>query len=188
MTSDRRDRLEEVYLQWQEAYFHWLVPQVKGDGPKTYWDLLRLMFQKEFVWMPQTPLDDNRLYDGLELRTEFLLAADAPRFISPDGFEACSFLEMLVALSRRLSFEAGGDAPGWAWQLVTNLELHKLSDPLGPRRKAQVDEVLDRVIWRNYNPDGTGGLFPLAWPEANQKEVELWYQMAAYVSEMHPEY
>jgi len=186
MTSNR---LAEVYLQWQEAYFHWLVPQVKDpEERKTYWDMLRIMFQKELVWMPPVPLDGDRIDDGLELRTEFLLAADAPRFISPDGFGACSFLEMLVALSRRLAFLAGNDAPGWAWQLVVNLELHKMSDPLGRVRSERAGEILDRVIWRHYNPDGTGGLFPLAWPERDQKEVELWYQMAAYVGEMHPEY
>ena len=185
MTSNR---LEEVVLRWQEAYFHWLVEQVEHDAPRTYWDLLRIMFQKEFVWLPQAPLDDNRLMDGLELRTEFLLAADAPRGLSPDEFGACSFLEMLVALSRRLAWAAGQEAPGWAWQLVVNLELHKMSDPLGRIRRKRVDDALDRVIWRNYNPDGTGGLFPLSWPEQDQTLVELWYQMSAYIEEIHPEY
>jgi len=184
------DRLEEVYLRWQEAYFHWLVPQVQEEdrSTRTYWDLYRVMFQKEFVFMSHTPLDDDRIADGLELRTEFLLNADAPRFLSPDGFGVCSFLEMLVALSRRLAWAAGGEAPGWAWQLVVNMELNKLSDPMGPRKKERAEEILDRVIWRNYAPDGTGGMFPLAWPEQNQKEVEIWYQMAAYIAEMHPEY
>lgn len=184
MTSSQ---LAEVSLQWQEAYFHWLVPQVKDtEQRRTYWDLLRLLFETEYVWL--IPNDDNRMIDGLELRTEFLLEADAPRFVSPDGFGVCSFLEMLVALSRRLAFQAGGEAEGWAWQLVVNLELHRLSDPLGRVRRTRVADILETVIYRNYNPDGTGGLFPLAWPQDDQKQVELWYQMAAYIDEIHPEY
>lgn len=185
MTSNQP---EEVYLQWQEAYFHWLVPQVQEEGHqrKTYWDLFRIMFQKEFVWL--VPNDDNRIIDGTDLRTEFLLEADAPRFVSPDGFGPCSVLELIVGLGRRLSFFAGGNAEGWSWQLVVNLELHRLSDPLGKIRSTRANEILDRMIWRNYNPDGTGGLFPLAWPQEDQKKVELWYQMSAYVEEIHPEY
>jgi hypothetical protein len=36
---------------------------------------------------------------------------------------------------------------------------------------------------REYDPDGRGGLFPLDGTHANQREVELWYQMQAYIIE-----
>lgn len=160
------------------AYFRWLYPQVidTEHRNRNYEGLLMLLYFKEFVWL--VPNDDNRVQDGLDLRPEFGTALDGP----------CTTLEVLIGLSRRLEFFTDGTAEGWAWQLLVNLELDKMSDPLGRVRQARVDEALERVIWRTYNPDGTGGFFPLAWPEKDQTKVELWYQMSAYVDEMHPDY
>lgn len=174
--------------KWVEAYFHWLAPQVRDEGHQshTYTDLLRLMHGKEFVWL--VPNDDNRLVDGLDLRLEFLQEAEAPNDLSPETFGPVSVLEVLIGLSRRMAFVAEGDAEVWAWQFLGNLELHKMSDPLSRREAAQVDEILESLIWRTYNIDGTGGFFPLTKPEEDQTQVELWYQMCAYVEEIHPEY
>jgi hypothetical protein len=173
-----------------EDYLRWLASQTRDeqDGRgKEYWDLLSIMFEKEFVEDRLVPNDDNRLADGLELRKEFCYA----QHIRVDGLRRlgpCSFLEVLVGLSRRLAFAASGTAPGWAWQLMCNLELDKMSDPLTRRKVQRVDEILDRVIWRTYAPDGSGGFFPLAWPDEDQTQKELWYQMAAYIDELHPEH
>lgn len=160
------------------AYFKWLYPQVidTEHRNKPYEGLLMILYFKEFVWL--VPNDDNRVQDGLDLRGEFGTALEGP----------CTFLEVLIGLSRRLEFMTDGTAEGWAWQLLVNLELDKMSDPLGRTKQARVDEILEAVIWRTYNADGTGGFFPLAWPEEDQTKVELWYQMSAFVGEIHPDY
>jgi hypothetical protein len=31
--------------------------------------------------------------------------------------------------------------------------------------------------------NGTGGLFPLKMPKVNQRRVEIWYQMSAFIEE-----
>lgn len=181
--------------RWFEAYFYWLEPQVRDEGHQrhTYVDLLATMFAKEFVWL--IPNDDNRMIDagGIgeqpgDLRVEFLHESEAPRGLRSHMFGPCSVLEVLIGLSRRLAFAASGTAEGWAWQLVVNLELHRMPDPLSRRKTKQVNEVLDRLVWRNYDPDGTGGFFPLQTPEEDQTQVELWYQMSAFINEIHPEY
>lgn len=163
-----------------EAYLGWLALQVRQDNGRSYDQLLRIMLEKEFVW--HVPNDDNRIADGLDVRREFTgetgLRVEGP----------CSVLEVLIGLSRHLEFMAEGDAAGWAWQLLCNLELHKLSDPVGPRKAIRADEILETLIWRTYSPDGVGGFFPLAWPDEDQRKVEIWYQMAFYVDEIHPEY
>lgn len=170
-----------------EDYLRWLAPQIgEEDGvQEPYWGLLHIMFEKEFVWL--VPNDDNRLADGLDLRAEFCFSqhirADALKNQGPS-----TFLEVLIGLSRRLAFAAGGKAPGWAWVLLGNLELTAMNDPLSRRKKQQIDDILDVVIWRTYKPDGVGGFFPLAWPDEDQTKIELWYQMAAYIAEIHPEY
>ncbi len=44
--------------------------------------------------------------------------------------------------------------------------------------------MLDRLIWRQYEHDGGSVVSsPLAWPERDQTQVELWSQMSAYLHE-----
>jgi hypothetical protein len=139
------------------------------------------MAEKEFVWL--VPNDDNRVVDGLGLREEFC----RERGISTQDLinaGPCSFLEVLVGLSRRLAFAAGDKAGDWAWRLVCNLRLDKMHDPIGPRKHDTLHGILDSCIFRNYSPDGQGGFFPLRWPEEDQTKVEIWYQMAAYIAEL----
>lgn len=171
-----------------EDYLRWLAPQIRDEQysqDKTYWDLLSIMFEKPFESL--VPNDDNRMVDGTDLRLEFCysqnIRVDALKNLGP-----CSFLEVLIGLSKRLAFAAGGRAQGWAWQLILNLELSKMSDPLNRRKVRRVDDILDTVIQRTYDPDGCGGFFPLAWPDEDQTQKELWYQMAAYIDEIHPEH
>lgn len=173
--------------QWSQAYFHWLEPQVREEGHQrhTHSDLLMLLFTKEFVWL--VPNDDNRIVDGLDLRGEFLRESEAPGSLTVEGLGPCSVLEVLIALSRRLAFAVSGTPEGWAWQLLVNLELDRMSDPLSRRKAEKVDEILENLIWRRYNPDGSGGFFPLQDPDEDQTKVELWYQMSAYVDEMDPD-
>lgn len=176
-----------------EDYLRWLAPQIRdehsGRKDREYEGLLSVMFQKEFVWTDTFINDENRIGDGLDLRIEFANQKSLHRPMRiREQLGPCSFLEVLIGLSKRLSFQAGGSAPGWAWQLICNLELDKMYDPLTHRKARKVDDILDTVIWRTYNPDGLGGFFPLAWPDDDQTKKELWYQMAAYIDELHPEY
>jgi hypothetical protein len=171
-----------------EAYFRWLVEQVREHErhpDRTYWDVLRLMNEKEFVMI--VPNDDNRIADGRELRDEFFAVRGFTWTKDVFG-EGASCLEVMIALSRRLAWVAGEDAEGWAWQLLCNLGLHKMPDPLSRYKARKADDILTTLIWRTYSPDGTGGFFPLAWPEYDQRQIEVWYQMQAYAMEIHPEY
>ena len=140
----------------------------------------------EFVWF--IPNDDNRIDDGRALRREFLYENGTHEHIGKEDFGPCSVLEVLIGISRRLAWLAGGAAEIWAWQLLDNLDLLRMSDPLSNRNLRKVDEILETLIWRTYSPDGTGGFFPLLHPEQDQTKVEIWYQMAAYINEAHPEY
>jgi hypothetical protein len=162
-----------------ELYFDWLVKQVCSvGGEKFNSTLLEWLFLKEFLWSVHN--DDNRVADGVDLRHEFLEDQDLEADYEWTHI-ACSFLEMLIGLSRRLSFMTGWELSASFWVLMENLELISMDN--AHFSSSEVDHILDRVIYRTYEPDGRGGLFPLSDPGEDQRNVEIWYQMNAWVSE-----
>ena len=167
--------------QLDDEYFAWLVSQVSSVKSRvrsqTHWSLLRLLHDKEFAWF--VPNDDNRVEDARQLKCEFL---EARGIDYEPRHGLCSFLEMMLALSRRLSFEAGRSAKWWFWHLMKNIGLSGYNDAVAFTVE-EVDEALDAIIWRTYSPDGVGGLFPLENPAEDQRKVEIWYQMNGYLIE-----
>jgi hypothetical protein len=159
-------------------YFEWLVSQIETPpNKKTYNELFSRMHNLEFVWL--VPNDDNRVQDGLDLRPEFLNGKN--RKID---LPWVTILEVLVAVSRRLAFTAGGEPEPWAWRLIKNLHLNKMSDPLTTDKLNRIDDILYNFVWRQYKRNGEGGLFPLKYTLDDQTKIEIWYQMNAYVIEM----
>lgn len=147
--------------------------------------ILELMFNTPFFWTIDH--DHNRVADGKEFREDFCHVNGIPHG-SLDFLGEGNFLEVLLGLSRRLAFSVGGRAPSWAWTLMDNLELHRMGDPLDRRKARKAESIMQTVMNRSYRPDGGGGFFPLTSPQEDQRQVELWYQMSAYISELHPEY
>ncbi len=168
--------LDEGYLNWLCS----LVGPVRNPNPKrTYFLLEEQLFLKDFTW--SIPNDDNRSEDGKALRQEFLedYTVDTSWMASP-----CNVLEMLVSLARRVSFESFGTPDQWFWKLIENLGFGDLTDEAYTYTTGEyVDVVLDNLLRRTYEPDGRGGLFPLTDPNQDQRQVEIWYQMAAYLLE-----
>lgn len=168
----------------EDVYFNWLYSKVASvdvvpTPSLTYLTLMRDLHATEFAWILSG--DDNRAEDGLVLRNEFYhesyLEQDPPWNNLP-----CSVLEMLIAFSRRASFETELSAKEWFWMFLENLEIDDLSDNhLGISQI--VNERLDPFIWRTYDSHGYGGLFPLSNPVRDQRQVEVWYQFAEYVVE-----
>lgn len=168
--------LDELYLGW---LYEFIADPEVANPSKTFWKLAHILYTKEFVWF--VPNDDNRAEDGRQLRYEFIedLGLDD---IDPDWLGlGCSMLELLIGLSRRLSFNGGGEPSEWFWRLVINLGLRY--DDRKRFSVPRVEEVLDEVIWRTYEPNGRGGLFPLRYADCDQREVELWRQLNSYLLE-----
>ncbi len=161
-------------------YYEWLISQV--DTPKngkSYNGLFERMHNLEFVWT--VPNDNNRLQDGLDLRAEFMGSKNKAKQLQ---LNSATILELLIGVSRRVAFIAGGSEDHWAWRLIKNLRLNKMSDDLTDEQIDRIDEIIYNLVWRNYRFDGYGGFFPLNNPEQDQTKVEIWYQMNAYVNEM----
>lgn len=157
-------------------YFEWLTEQIHIPNDKSYSELFERMHNLEFVWT--VPNDDNRVQDGKDLRYEFLENRRGKLHL-----EFVTVLEVLVALSRRVAFTAGGEPRQWAWRLLKNLRLTKCCDPFDDRRATNVEEILENLVWRTYREDGQGGFFPLRQASEDQTKVEIWYQMNLFVNE-----
>jgi hypothetical protein len=170
-----------------ELYLRWLYGQValvdEQDESLTYWTLFRQMFTTKFLWL--VPRDENRLEDGKALRNVFLRDQRIDRRdVDPNWIDIeCSFLELVVALANNLEFEAGGTVPYWFWKLLENIDLRQYHDAVEDYPAEEVEGILYTVMFRQYNRHGEGGLFPLKEPCEDQRGIEIWYQLSAYVLE-----
>lgn len=171
--------LDDRYLTWLHRQ---LEPDALLNPRRSHWLLLEQMHKTEFNWF--LPNDDNRLYDGLDVRQEFIDAQEGGDVPGIWLSEPCSFLEMLVALSRRMAFETALEPDTWFWNIVENLDLRQYVDEIYDEDVSlHVDRVLQCVMQRTYKADGSGGMFPLTHPGSDQRDVEIWYQMSQYIME-----
>ena len=66
--------------------------------------------------------------------------------------------------------------------MLVSLGLGSMSDArFDPVR---VDEILDRFMDHDYEPDGKGGLFTIRNPRFDMRSMEIWYQMNCYLNEI----
>ena len=168
-------------------YFDFLCSLVGRD--EEYSLLLNKLQRIEFYSL--IPNDDNRVADGLYLRSMF---EDEVGQNWPTSSESCSVLEMLIGLARRLQFETVQSkwektVGEWFWILIDNLGLSNCTDVVC-YKDASVENticsVINTMVSREYDSNGNGGLFPLINSEKDQRRVELWYQMTNYILENYP--
>jgi len=142
--------------------------------------IMKKLYNTEFYW--NIPNDDNRALDGKNLRDKF-------------GWNyrdrECSFLEMLLALAIRCDEdvmytpEDGDRTEHWFWMMMQNLGLSRCRDNdfEDSWTMSDVTYVTENMMARDYATNGIGGLFPLRRPKKDQRKVEIWYQMSAYLLE-----
>ena len=165
-----------------DLYFEWLLEQV--DCPENYRKLMDKLYSRPFTFSIKR--DENRVGDGLALRDRFADEYGDVRYEDiPHG--ECSVLEVLIALACRMEDdilhdpELGDRSPEWFWMMITNLRLDRMDDEHFDAHN--VDDILNVFLNRTYFMNGTGGLFPLKLPKVNQRRVEIWYQMSAFIDE-----
>lgn len=167
----------------ENLYFNWLCAKVidtsKKNPNETYWELFKVLHTTEFVWVIEG--DDNRCADGKELRIEFLLQADIPDDLDWRTLTECSVLEMLIAFARRAEFSTEQSLEDWFWEFLFNLGLHEFCDKRHPD-KQDIAEILDNLIWRHYDEQCHGGMFPNDNPSVDLRDLDIWYQFNEYLT------
>ena len=176
-----RDNLNNDYFEWMSD----VVCGKRYSKQISYRKLLERLHSTEFIF--SISKDKNRAKDGVDLRYRFVRNIGQEDLLDYlDG--PCSVLEMMVALSLRMeesimSDPATGDRTGqWFWGMIVNLGLGSMSDSRFDR--GYVDDVIDRFLYRDYEPNGKGGLFTVRHSRCDLRTVEIWYQMCWYLDDI----
>lgn len=168
-----------------DEYFEWLT-YVSNIG-KDYSMLAEILHERTFYSIVHN--DENRGEDGKVLRKIFEQETlfDDYSCLADRG---CSMLEMLIGLAIRMEtiledpYE-GDRTVRWFWEILDNLGLSKYTNyELKYHNKlTEVQEIIDNLLERRYSRSGKGGLFPLKNAKKDQRKVEIWYQLSAYLLE-----
>lgn len=168
-----------------ESYLEFLCSLIGAADDPGYLLLAKDLHDIPFRWILDR--DENRAEDGLLLRSDY------DGMFNPSG--SCSVLEMLIGLAQRVDFELD-DCMGASimeecfWSMIENLGLDIcIDEEYGQTWNTEfVEERVNRFMDRTYDYSGYGGLFPLLNPTRDQREVEIWYQMSAYLREHEEEF
>lgn len=168
-------------------YTHWLYDRVCAvrdfDSARSYINVCNEM--QDMMFRILVPRDDNRWNDGLDLRDEFLdYIRDRTLDREAERIHDVSLLEVFVGLAARGRLLTGMDESEWFEIFLKNLGLDRCSDrTFDLPARLKVRRSLRKFNERRYRANGQGGLFPLTMPMADQRDVELWYQLGAYIRE-----
>lgn len=173
-----RDDILNEYFEWLYA----MVCEHRYSERISYRRLLMHLHNTEFRY--SIPNDQNRAENGTYLRWRFARdhgMREVPACI--DG--PCSVLEMMIALAIQceetiMDDPAFGNRLGqWFWGMIINLGLGAMTDGRYDRR--EVNRAIDRLLDRDYEPDGRGGLFTVRNCHRDMREVEIFWQLCYYL-------
>lgn len=174
----------------KEDYFKWLYDYVckgRAHDKTSYEKLFMYLHDAEFIFTISKDL--NRAKDGVDLRYRFAVDYDDDIDYIMDILDGpCSVLEMIVALAIRCE-ESIMDDPSygnrttqWFWNMMYNLGVCHMTDELFDREL--VEEIVDRFLYREYEPDGKGGLFYIRHCDDDLRNVEIWSQLCWYLNSL----
>lgn len=184
MKTIMRNRITDDYFEW---IFDMLCANKYAPGI-SFRRLIRHLHSIPFSYT--IPCDVNRAKDGIDLRWKYSLIQgwdEVPECL--DG--PCSVLEMMVALSIRCEEHImdnpliGDRTRQWFWGMIRNLGIGYMSDDF--YNPDLVDEVIDRLLNREYEPDGTGGLFQIKNTTRDLRMEEIWKQANWYFNTVYIE-
>lgn len=167
-------------------YFTWLYNKACGNRYSdqiSYRKLLMFLHSKVFRY--SIPRDENRAEDGIALRQRFAYDCDIIEDADSYLTEPCSVLEMMLALAIRceetiMDDSTRGDrTTQWFWGMITNLGLGSMTDDRFDKR--YVNDIVERFLDREYEPDGRGGLFRVRNCDCDLRDVEIWIQLLWYL-------
>lgn len=183
---DLRSEIKELYFKWlYELVFR---NRLDIEDDFSHEKLLRHLHDIPFYSIMER--DENRIADGMSLRSEFGYQkgyTDEEIIVYLDDVP-CSVLEVMVALAVRcekqfMSDITYGDRTGqWFMAMLGSLRIGSMYNV--NYNEKYVDNVVQKLLDRQYEYDGDGGLFHLRHPERDMRTIEIWAQMCDYLNEI----
>ena len=172
-------------------YFAWLCETVCVDGRYTdesYWILAKRLWDTDFYWILDR--DEDRAKSVSVLRYRYQCIGGTDIYEGP-----ATVFEVLAMLAENINdildeLDGENRTTMYFWEMIDNLGLSEFSDQFFDERpenrlifEDEIDGRLENWMGRNIGYDGLDGLFPLKNPKEDQANVEIWYQMNAYIIE-----
>ena len=174
----------------QIEYLEWMYQLVHDDrySSTSYLKLFQFLNKIEFTY--SIPMDSNREGDGIDLRYRFGYEYSLSETIIKRYLDnhPCSVLEMMVALAIRCEEsimsdpEVGTRTGKWFWGMIENMRLDDMDDR--HFNSTKVRTTVQRMLNRQYEADGEGGLFTVRNAQYDLRNVEIWYQMCWYLDDV----
>ena len=179
----------------ENEYFEWMYDLILNKGyPRklSYRKLLKFLHDIEFTYILDE--DESRAIDGQYFRYRFGGENGYSNLEIERGLRVndlpCSVLEMMVALSFRIEeqimddYDYGNRTGQWFWNMITSLDLGGYNDTnfTNARRKT-AEDIIGRLLSREYKPNGEGGLFTLEHPKCDLRDVDIWTQAMWFLDE-----
>lgn len=163
-----------------DEYFAYLCGEIGAhefNGYLGYYNLLSNLYYSTYKYTYS--MDKNRLHDGLDLRYRYYRTPSHERLYDI----SCNMLEMLIALSNRMSGVVVEVTPeDWFWRMINNMKLGTMTDDSYDSKK--VDIIIEKLINHAYKANGEGGLFTINDPSKDMRRVEIWTQAGWYVNSL----
>lgn len=172
-----------TFPEYWDDYFVYLLRKSRLNKFTQYRSVFYDMHWINFTY--QMERDENRAADGISLRNGYSKIDTAPETIQIVFYDRpCSVFEMMIGLAVRVDNEYIGDPSEehpefFFMEMFKNLGLDRIDD-------ADSEKTYDVLLtWmnRDFNWDGQGSPFPLTRDLRDQRTLEIWDQMNAYISE-----
>lgn len=182
--SERYEAPEDLQIE----YNAWLINKA-GLEENHFIKLGHALIDKEFYYFIEN--DINRYNDGIYVRRDFACETLYDDYSSLN--QPCNCLEMIYGLAKRINdIIYNPDFPidntkECVFCMLQNLGLlifdDKYFEVYGGKQK--VFDILEVFLDRSYDFYGNGGLFPNNKSKKDQRNMEIWYQMADYVNDKY---
>lgn len=158
-------------------YASWLIQR---GCLENYTELASVWDELDFTWY--IPEDEDKAIQALRMRDEYCYETGMP---SPRQAPA-SFLEVFVSITDTLTAMLYQDRESFTKSILLNAGARSFSDDW--RLPSEIHEealnIAERVMYRTYSRNGTGGLFRI--PGADILEMPLTTQMIQWANLYDP--
>ena len=158
-------------------YTRWLIQR---GCLENYSELASVWDEIDFVWY--IPEDEDKAIQALRMRDEYCYETEMP---SPRQAPA-SFLEVFVSITDTLTAMLYQDRESFTKSILLNVGARSYSDD--GRLPSEIHEealiIAERVMYRTYSRNGTGGLFRI--PGVDTLEMPITTQMIQWANLYDP--